>query len=512
MLKTLSIYLLALFVGSLSSFAFAPYHLWPLLVIGFIILLWILAKTDFPFRVGFCFALGFYAVGLRWVHVSIYKFGGLPISVSYIAVLLLAAYLALYPALSCWLAAKWPRKNLGFSLFWFPACWMISEWLRAHILTGFPWLMPGYSLTNTQLSDYASLFGVYGVSLILLWLSAALFELTRHPKRYKIPALSIIVILAGSFFLRHVQFTHPHQPLKIALIQGNEAIDTKWAPENRIPTLKRYWNLTQKQTDSDVIIWPESALPVIEYDAQGYLKMLDKYMLKRHQTLITGIIHQNQINGHYYNALVVLGQKTKTGTSSPLYRYNDSDRYYKRHLLPIGEFVPFAKWLRPLAKLFDLPMSSFSRGSDHQPDIRVRGHHWLSAICYEIAFGTELQHLITPDTDTILTISNDTWFGHSIGPEQHLQIAQMRAIEFQRPVVRGTNTGLTALINSRGQITALLPTYKTAVLHGTIVPATGETPYQRWGLGPIYLYLAIALLIFIRQRRQYGLVKSSGRR
>ncbi|MFM2486316.1 apolipoprotein N-acyltransferase [Celerinatantimonas yamalensis] len=507
MLKTPLACLLAIALGLIAPFAFAPYQLWPLMIVAFVGLLALLKRSDAPFRVGFCFALSFYSSGLRWIHVSIYQFGGIPLLPSYLLVVLLAAYLALYPALACWMAHKWPKQaNKGFLYLGFPASWLLGEWLRAHILTGFPWLMPGYSQVGAPLANYASLIGVYGVTLLILWCAAACYQLLSWRKGQSlqqafIPILVLTVLFGLQIPLARHQFTQPHAPISVALVQGNEAISTKWAANNRMPTLNRYWRLTQAHPKADVVVWPESALPFTEYQAQEYLKYIDAQTSKRQQTLITGIIHQDRNSQDYYNALLVLGQKSRKNQPNKAYSYGDADRYYKRHLVPIGEYVPFESWLRPLAQLFNLPMSSLSSGSAHQRDIRVQGHHWLSAICYEIVFGTELRAMITPNTDTILTISDDTWFGRSIGPMQHLQIAQMRALELQRPVVRDTNTGMTALINVHGQITEQLPSFTTAVLTGSITPATGYTPYQRWGLLPLYLFVAAAWLGYLWQRK-----------
>lgn len=501
MLKTLPACLIALIAGAIASFSFAPYNFWLLIFISFSGLIYCLEHSRVPFRVGLFFGLGLFCTGLRWVHVSMYLFGGISLSVSYLLVLALALYLALFPALACYLANKWPHpRSAAFRYLAFPAAWMLGEWLRARLFTGFPWLMPGYSQVNEPLGNFASIVGVYGVSVIVLWIAAAFYSILRSftASSKRQGAFALVVISAAfivGFSLKNVMFTHPEKPLSITLVQGNESIETKWAAQNRIPTLNRYWQMT-RDSHADVVVWPESALPFSEYEAKGYLKTMDRLLTQRHQTLITGIIHQNQQTQQYYNALVVLGQKSANEAKNQPYHYNDSDRYYKRHLLPIGEFVPFASILRPLAKFFNLPMSDFSRGKPNQPPIRVKGHHWLSAICYEIAFGTELNAMMKPDIDTILTISNDTWFGHSIGPAQHLQIAQMRAIEFQRPVVRATNTGITGLINRHGQISAQLPMFKTLALNGNITPATGQSIYQRIGLWPIYILFIIAFISY----------------
>lgn len=508
MLKSRLVYLFALLIGALASFSFAPYSFGLLMIVTMAGLLFLIEQHAHPFRVGFCFALGFYSVGLRWVHVSIHTYGGLPLIVSYLAVGLLAAYLALYPALACYLVKKWPsRAYLSYRFLAFPACWMLGEWLRAHILTGFPWLMVGYSQVDNAIGQWGSLFGIYGVSVMVLWLAAALYTLLAKTPSISLKCRIALVIpigciWAGGQFLAQHQFTTPtSQPMTVMLVQGNESIENKWSAKNQEDTISRYLSMTfasdkSKDHHADVVIWPESAMPMLEQQFTSYANAIDKMMAMRHQALITGIIHRDSHTQDYYNALIVLGQKTALNQKNPSYKNDKSDRYYKRHLLPIGEFVPFKKYLRPLGKLFDLPMSDFSEGSANQPQIQVKGHRWLSAICYEIAFGDELQQLITSQTDTLLTISNDTWFGHSIGPAQHLQIAKMRAIELQRPLVRATNSGLSATVDIHGHVIKQLPPFISANLYSKIQPATGYTPYQRWGRIPIYMLFMIALIVW----------------
>ncbi|GAB1624127.1 apolipoprotein N-acyltransferase [Agarivorans albus] len=500
--------LLAAFVcGLIAPFAFAPYGLWPLMPLSLLGLLLLLKPEQSGFKLGFCYGLGWFGYGIHWVHVSMAEFGGMPLIVSLALMALLVAYLALYPAFSCWLANKWqgPRR-LAFFLLWFPACWLLGEWLRSWVLTGFPWLQPGYSQIDSPLSTIAPVFGLYGVTwLVLLIAASAALILVNKGKVRWVACLTIALPLVLGLTFKGVSWTQAQDSLKVALVQGNVPLDIKWLPQHRAASLVMYQQETAAIEDADVIVWPESAIAALEYEVIDFLHDLDGQLLNKQQALITGVIAHNLQNNQYYNALITLGQQTEEAGASSAYYYENPNRYYKNHLLPIGEFVPFEQLLRPLAPFFNLPMSSFNRGDTMQQNLEVKGHQWLAAICYEIAFGELLRPQFTPETDAIITVSNDAWFGTSIGPQQHLEIAQMRALEFGRPVVRSTNTGVTAIIDRFGNIQQRAPEYQQLTLTDDVTPATGITPYQRFGLWPVALIvllgLASGLVQRIRQRK-----------
>ncbi|GGA97818.1 apolipoprotein N-acyltransferase [Agarivorans gilvus] len=487
--------LLAAFIGGLSApLAFAPYGIWPLMPLSILTLLLLLKPQQSGFKLGFCYGLGWFGYGIHWVHVSMAEFGGLPLWASISLMALLSGYLALYPALACWLTNKWQaQRGFRFYLLWFPACWLFTEWLRSWVLTGFPWLQPGYSQINSPLANIAPLFGVYGVTwLVLLAAGAGLLVLrSQAPKMRGLAGLLLLgPFILGSLFSQH-SWTTTQAPVNVALVQGNVPLDIKWLPQNRSASLSQYQQQTLALNEADIIVWPESAIAALEYEVIDFLHHMDSQLLSKQQALVAGVIAHNLQTNQYYNALVALGQQSSESGAASAYYYESPNRYYKNHLLPIGEFVPFEDLLRPLAPYFNLPMSSFARGSAQQNNLQLKGHHWLAAICYEIAFGELLRPQLTEDTDTIVTVSNDAWFGTSIGPQQHLEIAQMRALEFGRPVVRATNTGVTAFIDRFGQIEQRAPEYQKLTLSAAVTPATGFTPYQRLGLWPISLIIVI---------------------
>ncbi len=188
--------------------------------------------------------------------------------------------------------------------------------------------------------------------------------------------------------------------------------------------------------------------------------------------IITGVVNQGK-DGQFYNSILSLGVNPYGD-----YSFDMDKRYHKHHLLPFGEFVPFEDVLRPLAPFFNLPMSSFSRGDFIQPNIVANGKHMDPALCYEIIFSEQVRQNVTDDTDFILTLSNDAWFGHSIGPLQHMEIARMRALELGKPLIRSTNNGVTAVTDHKGKVIEQIPQFETAVLRAELVPTDGQTPYR----------------------------------
>jgi len=422
--------------------------------------------------------------------VSILDFGGLPAPVAWLLVLLLCAYLSIYPALCAYLVNRFSAHSALIRYFIaFPAIWLITDWLRGWVMTGFPWLQLGYSQMDTPLVSYAPILGVEGITVAMCLITASLYYVYRE-RKVVVPAIFISAIAFSAISLKGLEWTTPEAVKSIALVQGNTDQDEKWLPEKRTDILNEYLRLSLDNTDADIIIWPESAIPALEFQVKSYLDYVSELMRETNTTLITGIINYQRVDDidEYYNAVIVLGQPEQETNHSPV-----NDRYYKNKLLPIGEFVPFEDLLRPIAPLFNLPMSSFQRGGEEQLNLSASNVHIATAICYEIAFNQTLVKTVTPDTGFILTVSNDAWFGTSIGPNQHLEIARMRAFEFQRPVIRSTNTGITAIYDAQGQEVGRIAQFEKAVLRAQVTPYQGTTPFNRYGNTPL-LILAFMLI------------------
>ncbi|EKO3388851.1 apolipoprotein N-acyltransferase [Vibrio fluvialis] len=492
--------LAAAFVGALTTLSFAPYQIWPLAILSPFLLL-LLLNGQPPKRaawIGYAWGLGQFGFGISWVHVSIDTFGGMPKIASLFLMALLVGYLALYSALFSWALNRFfPKQNRSRLLLAAPALWLVCDWLRGWVMTGFPWLWLGYSQIDSPLANFAPLGGVELLTLIVLLCAGGLA--LAWQKKSVLLLLIPAVLFAAGFALNAAQWVtpQPQRTTKVALIQGNIEQALKWLPSQRWPTIMKYTDLSRQNWDADIIVWPEAAIPAFEFEIPAFLRNLDTAARMNHSALITGILNQDD-NKRYFNSILTLGENP-----SGDYHYDLAQRFHKHHLLPFGEFVPFESILRPLAPFFNLPMSSFSEGDYVQPNIVANGHALAPALCYEIIFNEQVRANVTDETDFLLTLSNDAWFGRSIGPLQHMEIARMRALELGKPLIRSTNNGLTAVTDYKGHITQQLPQFETGVLRAEMVPTRGQTPYHALGSWPLYAWTLFGLIAaLVIQRRK----------
>ncbi|MDO6447534.1 apolipoprotein N-acyltransferase [Colwellia sp. 1_MG-2023] len=507
------------FIAGLSLvFSYAPFSLWWLSFIS--LTLWFnhlekLCKnkqvnvTRLLTKHSFVFGFGWFASGISWVHVSIAEFGGMPLIASLFLMLLLCLYLALFPTLAGYLTAKitslttkkQPISN-KLTLWLFPSIWLLTEYLRGVVLTGFPWLSLGYGQISGPLAPLAAIFGEVGITFFLLMLCVAFSQLLLKTQLKQVGIVLISIGLITLFSHQQTWVTLTGKTIKTALIQGNIEQSIKWQPEQQWPTMLKYLDLARLNYDAQLIIWPESAIPAIETmsTTQEFLDMANQSAALNNATIITGILNYNFESKEYFNSLIVLGKKQLADENGDYY-YGNSNRYDKNHLLPIGEFVPFSDILRPIAPLFNLPQSSFSRGSYVQNNLRASDLNILPLICFEIAFPEQLAANFLNNSDILLTVSNDAWFGNSHGPHQHMEIARMRALEFGRPLLRSTNTGVTAVTDHLGNITEQVPQFEQAVLKADIQLVSGQTPYSQYGRYPIWIIGFILMLINLKKHK-----------
>ncbi|WP_341503394.1 apolipoprotein N-acyltransferase [Gallaecimonas sp. GXIMD4217] len=484
--------LMAALAGALSHLAFAPYHQAWLLLLA--LPLWLATLQDRSpgqgAALGFAFGMGLFTTGISWVHVSMAQFGGLPLIASLALMALLAAYLSLYPALVGYCLNRYfPVANAARYLLALPVLWLLAEWLRGRLLTGFPWLNLGTSQLHSPFGNLMPIGGEALAGLALL-LSTGALALAWQRRHWRWAMLALLPL--ASALLPQSWVSESGQSRTVALVQGNIKQSIKWDPDSLWPTLLRYQDLSRPHMDADILLWPEAAVPSIEPFEQDFLHRLDDSAAFRGTSLITGIIDYDQLGNRYYNSVIVLNGD---------YRYGGANRYNKHHLLPIGEFVPFGDLLRPLAPFFNLPMSDFDRGPADQANLHLSGLKAAMAICYEVAFGDEWRRNVGPDTDLLMTVSNDAWFGDSIGPWQHLQIAQVRARELGRPMLRATNDGVTATIGPDGRLRRLLPRFVPAVLTDELPLVEGQTPYARFG--SLWLWTLLPLLLLAWRLRHH---------
>lgn len=462
-----SVALAALIDGAILPFAFAPYGYYPLAVPVLALLFWLWAGNSRRLAVvaGYCFGLGMFAHGVWWIQISVHQFG-LPLySFSVTVTAGFVLFLSLYPALAAWL---WHRCAPGAPavrlLIGAPAVWVVTDWLRGWVFTGFPWLYVGYAQTDSPLAAYAPVLGVHGVSLVTAMLAGACTVLVTGTRRARIAALGVVAIFAlGCVVFERVAWTRDTgHALPVALVQGAIPQAVKWQRDYREPSIELYTELSRPHWGKPLIVWPETAIPAFAAEVPATLKRLERIAGDAGTALLVGIPRADpEDDTRYFNSVVQLGAAR--------------GYYDKRHLVPFGEYLPFDRWLRPLLDFLRIPMSNFSAGDPVQAPIVVDGHTVGVSICYEDAYAGEIARAL-PAAGLLVNVSNDAWFGDSIAPHQHLQIARMRALEAGRYLLRATNTGISAVIDHRGRVLARSGQFNPEVTTAEARIRTGTTP------------------------------------
>ncbi|WP_075879804.1 apolipoprotein N-acyltransferase [Vreelandella massiliensis] len=480
---TLGVQLIAALVaGGFTTLTASPFELWWLGPIAAgLMYLGIHGLTPVQAALkGWCYGVGLFASGTSWVYVSIHDYGytGVPLAVFLTG--LFVVILALFFAGTFWLYRRFTLAR--FALLTFAGTWVLGEVLRTYLFTGFPWLLLGASHVDSPLAPWAPIGGVYLLSLFVAFSGALGAELLFRRRVWTLLPLAAIWVTP---FLLPTQWTKPSEtPQQVALLQGNLPQLIKWTPEGQRKAANTYMELTNALDDDiDLIVWPETALPMVETQARPVLERVQAN-LPDDTALLTGIVQRDR-EGNYFNGVIGLG--------------NTEGSYQKEHLVPFGEYLPLESVLRGAINFFDLPMSTFRPGEDDPAPIHAAGMALGNAICYEIIYP-QLVAERAHDSDVLLTVSNDTWFGASIGPHQHLQMARLRALENGRYVIRATSNGITAIIDPQGHITARAPQFETATLTGDVYAMEGLTPFTRMGSWPIWLLAGLLVLPGLRLR------------
>jgi apolipoprotein N-acyltransferase len=472
------------FGGAASVLAFAPFELHPLAFLTFALLVqfWMRATPRRSAWVGFWFGLGLFGAGVSWVYVSMNQFGGMPGPVAAVATLGFCAFLALFPAAAGWLQARIPASDAVRACLIIPSAWLLFEWMLVWIFTGFPWLAIGYSAAGWPLQGYAPLGGVYLVSFLIVSLAGMLWLLVKHRPIFLVPIVLTVGIGEG---LRRVQWSTPDgPPVEAALLQGNIEQEMKFRPDRAERILVNYARLAEG-TRARLVIFPETALPVfLDRIDRGYLAHLESIGKRNQGDLLVGVPYREGRDA-YYNSVITLGASPR-------------QIYHKVHLVPFGEFVPpgFGWTLN----LMSIPLSDFRRGAIDRPPLAVAGQRVAVNVCYEDVFGAEIARSL-PEATLLVNVSNVAWFGDSLAPAQHLNIARLRAIETGRMHLTATNTGITAAIDRDGRVLKRLPQFTEGRLEVSAQGYSGATPYVRLRDWPIVLIsLAILAGAVIRAR------------
>jgi apolipoprotein N-acyltransferase len=478
---------LALLLGGVSVFGFAPFYLYPLPIVALAGLFHLWRGVDTPRAaawLGFWFGLGLFGGGVSWIYVSLHDFGGMPWLSAMLATLAFCAFLALFPALAGSLSARFSASPRLIAI---PALWVLIEWVRGWIFTGFPWLAMGYSqVPYSPLAGIAPVFGIFGVSLATTACAAIIAAYVGN----QITRRSLLLALAGFWLtgaaLKHIEWSEPAgAPTSFSLLQGNIPQDLKWHEAEFRHTLQTYLMLTQKSR-AQLIVLPEMALPVLPEDLpENYLATLAQHARNNGGDVLVGYPERAVVAGEfrYYNTMASLG------VSPP-------QAYRKTHLVPFGEFIPFKPLIGWIYRDFlHIPLADLAPGPAIQHPLQIGGQKVAVNICYEDVFGEEIIRQL-PEATLLVNVSNDAWYGHSLASHQHLQMSQARALETARMALRSTNTGATAVIDRDGRVVAQAPHFALGSLDGIAQGFSGSTPYVRWGNWPAIcaILLVIGLL------------------
>ena len=485
--------------GALMVLSFAPFGLWPAAIIALALFYQSLqGRTGrAALGLGWLFGIGLFGFGIAWIRISLNEFGNMPPLAANALMLLLVAALALFYALAAWLV-QWMRSPSGAHhwsgpLLVFPAVWVLFEWLRGWLFTGFPWLLAGNGQINplpgigAPLAGLAPVVGVHGLSLVVA-LCAGLLWIAVHWRgavRYGALGAIAFFLLIGALLGRVEWTAADGAPIRATVVQGNVEQTIKWDPNGLLPTLEIYLELTRENLGSDLIVWPETAVPDFLHEVeQALIVPLGETARAEGSEIVIGVPIMES-REHYYNGLISIGSA--------------EDRYYKRHLVPFGEYLPFKAQLRPLIDWFEVPMSDFSQGQAPQPLLQVGAHQVGVSICYEDVFPDQVREAL-PEAAYLINVSNDAWFGDSLAPHQHLEFARLRALENGRALVRATNTGISAIIDHRGRVIGSIPSFVRGSESADIQPRTGSTPFSRWGSLPVLLVVALMLAVAVGLR------------
>lgn len=487
-------WLVAVAAGLLTTLAYAPYSVWSLGFVGpaILLLLWQKTPPKTAFLTGLLYGLGLFSTGTWWVFISMHQFGHMETPLAILATCLLVFYESLFPALQGYLLSRWcTSSNALRTILFFPSSWVLLEWLRSSLFTGWHWLILGYTQIDSPLGGYAPLLGTYGISYLMLftvgvfvWGLSTVFSKSEIPTpiirlRLLLKTLLIAVIWINGALLSMMSFTETNgQSITVSMIQGNIPQELKWQPDQLTRIVEKFHVETQRHWTSDLIIWPEGAIPALSTVAEPFLDSLSKDAVKHHSNVMLGIpVAEGEF---FYNAIILIG--------------DSNGHYYKRHLVPFGEYVPFKKWVNPLLVSLNIPMSDFSSGPPHQPLMTVKNIPMATYVCYEIVEPDEVRRTLE-NAEMIVTITDDSWFDDSIASDQHLQMARMRSLENGMPQLFLSSRGESAVIDSHGTVIQSLPEHQEGVITSTISTVHGKTPWRSIGSGIILFLSLLGILI-----------------
>lgn len=484
---------LLIFSGVISVLAFSPFHLWWVSIIS-LSLLYLLHQQnqDQAFKSGYLYGLGMFGFGTSWIFNSLYDFGEAPLIAAAAITVVSTLVLSVFPALVLKAHAKLntTTTNVWVNVVTFAALWALFEWLRSWVLTGFPWLLIGHSLVDSPIAGIIPIFGTFAGSALMALLAASVIALINANKQQIVkPAIALTVLLIACFYSTGTEWTSKvgERPVRVSAVQANIPFAMKWDKSRRHEVYQAYVDLTSKHWDSDIVLWPETAIPTFHRVAnKDFIPSFEPQLKENDTELLSGVFTYEPGSERIFNSLVTLGGELQI--------------YNKQHLVPFGEYLPMRWIFEFFRSIVVIPMSDLSPGQGSSV-LSLKGIPVGVSICYEAAFGEEIKRAL-PEAQLLMNVTNDAWFGDSLAPHQHLQIAQTRALETGRYMLRAANTGVSAIIDPHGQVMAESAQFVDQVVTGEVWPMRGSTPFIIWGNWAIISILsALILLVFVRSHR-----------
>jgi len=483
-------------LGALTTLAFEPFGwslLAPLLLLPLLHICLTVAPRDAAGH-AFWYGFGLFLTGTYWIYISVHVYGNAALWIAVLLMVGLALLMASLVAVGGWLISRLSEGEPWQLLLIGPAAWALVEWTRSWILTGFPWMALGYGQIDAPIAGWAPVIGVYGVSFMLVVSAAAIIATVRAATgRGRLIGIAAVLVpwLTGGV-LALVDWTEPDgEPLRATILQAGVSQDKKWDREQLLPIMEYYHSATLSAADSDIVVWPEVAIPALQDQVESFIARVETDARMSGQTVLFGILERSferSADGRIYNSVMLIGAAERQS-------------YRKRHLVPFGEYFPVPPSVREWMKMQNLPHADLARGDEIQPLLTAAdGTRFGVAICYEDAYAAEQRYAL-PEAGILINVSNDAWFGDSIAPHQHLEIARMRSLEFGRPALRSTNTGISAFIAADGALLQTGRQFAPELMTADVQPHRGMTPYAGGGDWPIIgLCLAILGLFWIRNR------------
>ena len=490
---------LAALLGAAHSLPFAYTWAWPLQLAVVALLVWRVASAPIgrAAAIGLSFGSAWLGAGTWWLFISLHTYGGLPAWLAVLAIALLSAFLSLYLAAALAAFARWRSGSAGRDALLFGAVWLLAELARGVIFTGFPWVASGYAQVDGPLAALAPWIGVYGIGCVGAALVAwVVLGWGASLRRRGTPIGVLIAVLGAAALLGPGTFSRPNGTLSVTLLQGNVAQDEKFAM-SAMPQALEWTSRNLLAARGELVVAPETVIPLLPSQLDpAYWKTLTDHFQRGPRAALLGLPLGDEAVG-YTNSAAGLSAAT-AALPGGFYRYD------KHHLVPFGEFIPLG--FRWFTRLMNIPLGDFNRGPVVPASFVFHGERIGANICYEDLFGEELAARFedAANAPTIFAnISNIGWFGDTIAIAQHLQISRMRALEFQRPMLRATNTGATVVIDHAGRVTAALPRFTQGVLDAEVQGRTGLTPFAAWaarfGLWPLWLLAVLIVVVSARR-------------